>query len=113
MKVLFVEDEKDILELYVDVIQITYPDIEIKTAENGREALDICRVNNFDIIFTDINMPVMNGLDFLNKIKEKNSYKVIITGYLDNQDNQGYCYEILMKPISSDSITNIIDKFYD
>lgn len=113
MKILFVEDEKDILSLYVDLIQVCYPAIQLETAENGRDALDLCNANEFDIVFTDVNMPIMGGLELLNKIKDHKAYKVIITGYLENKDKQSLCDELLMKPIDIQSLKNIIDKFYD
>ena len=39
-------------------------------ASNGEEALALLRANWIDIILTDINMPVMNGEEFLRRVKE-------------------------------------------
>ena len=52
-------------------------------ARNGEEALELVRHQCPDIVLVDIEMPLLNGLDFIAEIK-KNSYKsqiVIISGY--------------------------------
>jgi len=43
--------------------------INLISAENGQVALDMVLTNNFDLILTDINMPVLSGLDFTQKLR--------------------------------------------
>jgi two-component system chemotaxis response regulator CheY len=43
--------------------------IRVFEAGNGQEALDSVRVNPVDLIFSDINMPVMDGLEFVKQLK--------------------------------------------
>ncbi|MDQ7037868.1 MAG: response regulator [Aquificota bacterium] len=45
---------------------------QVDTAENGQVALDLTRKNSYDLIITDINMPVMNGLEFLREFRAVN-----------------------------------------
>ena len=70
MKLLFVEDEEDLVEIIsdtLDKLESTY-----LTAKNGEEALEIIEKNpDLSIIITDINMPVMNGLEMIEKLKKK------------------------------------------
>ena len=64
LKILFVEDENDLIEIIVDTLKKL--DADYLTASNGKEALAIIEKNmDIDIIVTDINMPVMNGLVFI------------------------------------------------
>lgn len=42
---------------------------EVKEASNGAEALALLAVSKFDLILCDINMPIMNGLEFLKRLK--------------------------------------------
>ncbi len=44
----------------------------IYEAENGQEAINRCRHKNFDAIFLDWNMPIMDGIDFLLALRSEN-----------------------------------------
>ncbi len=44
----------------------------VDTAENGQEALEKARKEKYDLIISDINMPVMNGLEFLREFRTIN-----------------------------------------
>ncbi len=44
----------------------------VDTAGNGQEALELAKKNNYDIVISDINMPVMDGLQFLKEFREIN-----------------------------------------
>ena len=44
----------------------------VDTAENGQEALELAKRNTYDIVISDINMPVMDGLQFLKEFREMN-----------------------------------------
>ncbi|MBN2606150.1 MAG: response regulator, partial [Thiotrichales bacterium] len=48
---------------------------ELTLASNGQEALDATQQEQFDAIISDINMPVMNGLEFLEKVRAEENYK--------------------------------------
>lgn len=78
LKILFVEDENDLIEIIVDTLKKL--DADYLTASNGKEALAIIEKNmDIDIIVTDINMPVMNGLVFIKELKDRNiSIPIII-----------------------------------
>ncbi len=42
---------------------------EVDEAENGRKAVQLCRVNHYNFVVLDISMPGMNGLEALKQIK--------------------------------------------
>ncbi|APW64888.1 MULTISPECIES: response regulator [Arcobacteraceae] len=67
LKLLFVEDEEDLLSIISDAL--TKLQANFLTANNGIEALAILKENpDIDAIITDINMPLMNGLDMIKNI---------------------------------------------
>jgi YesN/AraC family two-component response regulator len=69
IKILFVEDEADLVTIISDTLQKLKANFE--TAENGEIALQKFKdIDDFDLIVTDINMPVMNGLELIKHIKE-------------------------------------------
>lgn len=81
-------------------------------ARNGEEALELVRHQCPDIVLVDIEMPLLNGLDFIAEIK-KNSYKsqiVIISGY----DKFSYAQKAIqlgvrdyfLKPVNDEEIWN-------
>jgi two-component system, chemotaxis family, chemotaxis protein CheY len=76
-KILVVDDSQLIHSMYRLVLN-KYSGCSIVDAMNGLEALDVLsRENDFDIILLDINMPVMNGLQFMEKIKRENIHRHI------------------------------------
>ena len=79
MKVLIVEDNKIAL-MGMKKILSEYPNIEICTAENGLMALDLLHESKSELpYFTllDLNMPIMNGIEFLKEIKKNENFKTI------------------------------------
>ncbi len=82
-KILLVEDE-EILRDAFSLILSTLP-YEADTAANGEIALKLCQDNEYDLIFLDLMMPVMNGVDFLKEFTKKQSTsKVIIMSNLSS-----------------------------
>ena len=76
-KILVVDDSQLIHSMYKLVLN-RYKNCKILDAMNGLEALDILsREKDINLILLDINMPVMNGLQFMEKIKNENLYKNI------------------------------------
>ena len=63
--ILIVDDNKLCRQLFLDILSENYITIE---ARNGQEAIDIINKSAPDLIVTDINMPVMNGLQLLKKL---------------------------------------------
>ena len=74
--ILMVDDEFINLEI---LKQILMEDYDIITAENGLEALDALKTSlvPISVILLDINMPVMNGIDFLKEVKQEDQFKKI------------------------------------
>lgn len=95
MKILVVDDEKDIQILFEQRFrkEIRNREIEFVFAFSGEEALE--HMNNlkheFVLILSDINMPGMSGLELLKKIKAKYSQPppvvMMITAYGDNENH--------------------------
>ncbi|MDT8441407.1 MAG: HAMP domain-containing sensor histidine kinase [Desulfuromonadales bacterium] len=91
--ILVVDDEELIRDLCLNALK----GYRVLQAENGREALDILAGQPVDLVLADIMMPVMNGLELLLKIKERdpNQLVVIMTGYADK--------EIILRALKADA----------
>ncbi len=76
-KILLVDDNKDnILTLALLLEEVD--NISIETAQNGLEALELCKNENFDLIFMDLMMPVMSGQDATRAIKQISPKSMIV-----------------------------------
>jgi DNA-binding NtrC family response regulator len=80
-KILVVDDEVAIRKALKEILE--YESFEVAEAEDGPSALKMVDKDHFDLIFCDIKMPRMDGLEVLEKLKEKGveSPVVIITGH--------------------------------
>lgn len=83
-KLLIAEDEywvRKRLETTVDWQSLKFS--EVKAVENGKDALQVCKHWKPDLIITDIQMPNMTGLEFVEKIRDLNidAQVIILTGY--------------------------------
>lgn len=80
--ILLVDDSKTIRAVIIKTIEIAgVPVANIWEAGNGKEALDILHEQWVDIVFADINMPVMNGIELVEKMSEEgllNTVPVVI-----------------------------------
>ncbi len=67
-RILWADDEIDLLRAYVFFLE--EKGYEVVTANNGKDAVDLCQKETFDIIFLDENMPGLSGLETLALIKD-------------------------------------------
>jgi CheY-like chemotaxis protein len=79
MKILIVEDNKIAL-MGIKKILSEYPNMEIYTAENGLKALEFLTENQTELphfTLLDLNMPIMNGFEFLKEIHKNKNLKTL------------------------------------
>lgn len=76
MRLLVVEDENDLREVVAEYLGAAGYDVD--TAENGKVGLDKAIQTAYDAIIMDIMMPVMDGLEALAKMREKNVLSPIL-----------------------------------
>ncbi|MCL2863279.1 MAG: response regulator [Methanimicrococcus sp.] len=75
-KILLVEDNTMNCELIKDILQLG--NYQITTTENGVEALNLLKSESFDLVLTDINLPKMDGIEFIHKFGEfENAAKIV------------------------------------
>ena len=68
--ILVVDDERFLLSLISESLSIDLRDCNILTAENGREAVEVLKSYQVDLIVTDLKMPVMDGRELLEYVKK-------------------------------------------
>ena len=107
LKILIVDDNKINMLLTRTLVLNKVPNCIIYEAKNGQEAVEIANENHPDIIFMDIQMPVMNGYEASTEIRKTNSTVVIIAitaGIITGEKEK--CLEVGM----NDFIIKPVDK---
>ena len=91
----------------------------VDTVENGQEALDYLDYQAPDLLFLDLNMPVMDGLEFLKKIKEKDLLDkirvIVLTSSIRPEDkakslNYENVLDYVEKPLNEEKIERLLLK---
>ncbi len=119
-KILVVDDEPDLQMLMIQRFRqkVRAKEYEFFFAENGQEALDmLTEQHEISLVLSDINMPKMDGLTFLNELQqfERKDIKAIMVsayGDLDNIRTAMNCgaYDFVTKPIDFKDLETTIEK---
>jgi two-component system, response regulator YesN len=83
LRVLIVEDSRLFRYVFKESLRSRFPSLDIDEAATGEEALQIIENTPPDLIFMDIRLPEVNGLDLIRKIKARcpKIVSVVLTGY--------------------------------
>ncbi len=113
-KVLVVDDDPVVGKSFDRVLSAK--GYAVITASSGQEALDKLATENYDVVFTDIKMPGMSGLDMAEQLKQRRPWLpvVIVTGY-GSPGNEARAEAagvsgFLRKPLSPEMIENSAEK---
>ncbi len=117
IKILIAEDAEETRD-FLRVLLET-PLIEVTCVENGLEALNLLKTERFDLVFLDISMPVMDGVQTVTTIKANDNFKDLpvvaltahaIIGYKEKYLNCGFDAYIT-KPINDSVLFSCLEKF--
>jgi CheY-like chemotaxis protein len=84
-RILVLDDQPEIIELIELIVESNYRNCTIDTTISGKEALDLCDKNEYNLICADYIMPGLNGDEFVHNLRvgqsaNKNTPVIIITG---------------------------------
>lgn len=105
MKIALIDDEQMILDLYTHGLS---KEFEVLTATNGKEGLDLIEHEKPDLALVDLQMPQMDGIQMLKKMKEQgiNSIPVIVLTNLASDDKIAEAIELGAKEyVLKESVT--------
>lgn len=116
MKVLVAEDNH--INLQVFKYMLHNLNVETEFVQNGAEALERCNAKKFDLIFMDMQMPVMDGLEATRQLRAAKGHQPIVVAISANAyaDDRKLCAEAGMddfmpKPFDIDQLRNILIKW--
>ncbi len=104
VKVLVIDDEKIVRDFLARVLSMQA--IEIKTVEDGFEAIEAVKQEKFDLAFIDIRMPGMNGLETFRELKK-------IDPDLKYAMMTGYSVDELLEIARAEGVNNFFRKPFD
>ncbi len=114
VKILIIDDEEDMVQ---NCSRLLRP-LEVKTlmATDGRQGLEICKVEKPDIVLTDLMMPGMSGTQVLTSVKEwdPDILVIMITGFgtvnAAVEAIKGGAYDFITKPFSGEQLRAVIER---
>ena len=117
MKILVTDDSKMARKMVIKILKdILGENVEIHEGQNGQEALDLYKELLPKIVFLDLTMPIMDGFEALEKIKEfdKNAKVVIISADIQklsmDKALQLGAFNFIKKPIDLAKMEQILNK---
>jgi len=114
MKVLIVDDEKTVRDFFREFFK--KKEMEVEFAENGKTAVLEAGQNHYDLIFMDIVLPEIHGVQAYEKIKElgKNIPVIMMTGYaveeLVERAKKNGIKHIIKKPFNLKEIEGVVEE---
>lgn len=118
VSVLIVDDESELRKSVASVLATAMPAFHFKISEaaNGREAVDLVKASDFDLVLMDVRMPEMDGLEALAQIKAQDPrvFVVIMTAHSNLQDAvlaiKSGAYDYVEKPVQPEKLAGIVTK---
>jgi CheY-like chemotaxis protein len=121
MKKILLVDDNEMNNLLTSVyLKNALNEVEIEFAKNGVEAVKNCSLKNYDLIFMDVQMPLMDGIDATRNIRSKDglnrcTHICFLTANNDDKTKKS-CFEaggnyFLTKPIVTINIKEVLRKF--
>lgn len=114
--IIIVEDEPAIARGLSLLITQNYPDFQVQAiCRNGKEGLKKILEQKPDLVFADINMPVMNGLDMIEQMQSAGYHTrcIILTGYAEFEYARTAIRlgisDYLLKPVAPDTLDEIMN----
>jgi len=117
LKVLYVEDDEDLLNETSEIFEDYFH--TVITASNGKEGIELYKKHYelnepFDLVITDLTMPIMSGEELIDAINKINSEQTILVMSAHNENNeiirliQKGISNFLLKPVSGDLMFKVL-----
>lgn len=115
IQILFVDDEPNILDGLKRMLRPMRYEWEMSFARSGKEALEILKTKNVDVVVSDMRMPGMDGVQLLEEIR--NSYpqtvRMILSGYSEKEmimKSVGTAHQYLAKPCDAETLKAMVKR---
>ncbi|GFO64396.1 response regulator [Geomonas paludis] len=120
MRILIAEDDPTIRQMMVTLLRRL--DHDCHGVDNGRKAVEMWEQGDFDFIFMDVQMPIMDGLSATRAIREQEAARgghvpiIALTAHAMDEDKQQCLVagmdDYLSKPIDLDLLLSLLQRSY-
>lgn len=115
-KILYVDDEK----INLDLFKINFRnDFEVILADSAEKGLEILEREPVKVIISDLKMPGMNGIDFIEQVKQEDPAKVciLLTAFMESDVmlkaiNKELVFRYVMKPWRKEELNEILTQAF-
>jgi DNA-binding NtrC family response regulator len=113
-KIIVIDDESAIRKSFELALEDS--EFEVNTASSGKEGLEMLKQGSYDLVFLDLKMPGMNGVETLREIRKRDKEipVYIVTAFygeffdaLSTMAEGGTEFEVLNKPVDGDMILTL------
>ena len=113
-QVLVIDDEESVRDAFVDALEGM--SFVVRTASSGPEALEMVRSGPLALVFLDLKMPGMDGVEVLRKIREADEAVpvYVVTAFyaeflsrLQAAEDEGLAFQSLCKPVGQEAIRKV------
>lgn len=113
-KILFVDDDASVLDGLRRLLHGTF---NMDTAENPHQAIyKVCEQGPFAVVVSDMRMPIMDGVQFLSRVREEapDTVRMVLTGQSEITQaiaavNEGRVFRYLTKPVDKGTLTTALN----
>jgi HD-like signal output (HDOD) protein len=114
-RLLFVDDEPNVLEALRDATRARRREWSCTFAPTGQQAVDALQTDPYDVVVSDMRMPVMDGADVLFAVREiqPDTVRIILSGYAESQlvaRAAPVAHRFLAKPCDLDELGSVVDR---
>ena len=111
--ILLVDDHQQLLNSLNRTFYLLPDEWEVDVANNGKEAIEMLNNRTYDVIVTDIKMPIMNGADLLDLVVDKyhSTIRIVLSGYTEKDliyKTVGTAHHFLTKPVDLEKLITVI-----
>ncbi|UCG13879.1 MAG: sigma-54-dependent Fis family transcriptional regulator, partial [Deltaproteobacteria bacterium] len=113
VKILVVDDEQGARDALKVILEDDY---DVTSAANGLEAIALCKISNYDLVFLDVSMPEMDGLETLRSLQAVDEpMDVVMISAFDKAEKAVQsiklgAYDYITKPFEPDDILSAVDR---
>ena len=116
-RVLFVDDEPPVLSLLQSLLRHANAGCEAAFADRAAKGLKLLEEQPFDVVISDMRMPEMTGVEFLEKVRDQypRVSRVILSGYADQPSSLRSLtsvHQFLAKPFTLATLQNILGRLF-
>ncbi len=114
-RILFVDDQPELLEGLRRVLRSQRSTWQMEFVQSGAQALDLIDQQPFDVVVSDMRMPIMDGADLLNEVMRRtpDTVRIMLSGQSDQEQilrAVGPVHQYLSKPCNCDLLKDSINR---